>query len=47
MAKYNYELKIKVVEAYISGKGGFSYLAKLFGISTKSLVRQWAILTKH
>ena len=28
MAKYSYEFKMKVVQAYLDGKGGYAYLAK-------------------
>lgn len=41
MAKYSYELKKKVVEAYLNGEGGSRYIAKKYGISDKSIVRQW------
>ena len=28
MAKYSYEFKKQVIEAYLSGEGGYKYLAK-------------------
>ena len=41
MAKYSYELKKKVVKAYLNGEGGSEYIAKKYSISDKSIVRQW------
>jgi Transposase and inactivated derivatives len=44
MAKYSFELKLKIVKDYISGEGGGDYLAKKYKISGKharSQVRKW------
>lgn len=41
MAKYSFELKKKVVTAYINGEGGCVTLAQKFGISNECIVRQW------
>lgn len=41
MAKYSYEFKTKVVQAYLSGGGGSRYLANKYGISSFSNVRRW------
>lgn len=41
MAKYHFELKKKVVEAYLDGKGGYKHLAKEYGITNESSVRRW------
>lgn len=41
MAKYSFEFKKKVVNDYISGKGSYEHLAKVNGISDKSVVRKW------
>ena len=41
MAKYSYEFKKKVVEAYLNGEGGSGYIAKKYNISDKSIVRKW------
>ena len=39
--RYSAELKIAVVEAYLSGKGSMAELAKEYGLSDKSRVRDW------
>ena len=39
--KYSPELKIAVVEAYLSGKGSMEELAKKYELSDESLVRDW------
>ena len=39
--RYGPELKIAVVEAYLSGKGSMAELAKKYGLSDKSRVRDW------
>ena len=36
MAKYSYEFKKQVVEAYLSGEGGYEYLAKRYGVPARS-----------
>lgn len=41
MAKYSYELKKKVVTAYLNGEGGSPYIAKLYGISNHGRVQEW------
>ena len=41
MAKYSYELKKKIVTAYLNGEGGFGYLAKTYGIADKTKVMLW------
>ena len=41
MAKYSYDFKRKVVQAYISGEGGYKYLANKYGISHKSSIESW------
>ena len=41
MAKYSFEFKKKVVIAYTNGEGGYRYLAKIYGIPTKSIVERW------
>ena len=40
MAKYSFKLKKEVVNAYINGKGGYTYLAKQYKIS-RSMVLRW------
>ena len=39
--KYSAELKEKVVQEYLSGKGSMGYLAKKYGLADESRVRDW------
>ena len=41
MAKYSYEFKKKVVDDYLAGMGGFTYLAKKYSIPQCEIVRRW------
>ena len=41
MAKYSYELKKKIVTAYLNGEGSFGYLAKTYGIADRNKIRLW------
>ena len=41
MAKYSYEFKKRVVDEYLNGGGGKSFLAKKYGIPSCSKVMQW------
>ena len=41
MPKYSFEFKKKVVEAYLKGEGGYSYLAKKYGVKNKRQVLNW------
>jgi len=41
MAKYSYELKKKVVLAYLHGEGGYTTLANKYGIKHKTSVENW------
>jgi transposase len=41
MAKYDYEFKRIVVEAYQNGEGGYRTLARRFDIPAMSLVEKW------
>lgn len=41
MAKYSYEFKKKVVQAYLNGEGGQKFLAKKYGIPAFSNVKKW------
>ena len=43
MAKYNYEFKKKVVDAYLNGEGGYGYLAKIYGIPAWSNILKWVL----
>lgn len=41
MAKYSYQFKKEVVNAYLNGEGGHKYLAEKYSITGKSMVRKW------
>ena len=43
MAKYNYEFKKKVVDAYLNGEGGYSYLAETYGIAAWTNIKKWVL----
>lgn len=45
MAKYNYELKKKVVKAYLDGEGGYEYLAKKYKIPASLILKKGFFLT--
>jgi transposase len=41
MAKYSFEFKEKVVQAYLNGEGGWNFLAQKYGISSISPIQHW------
>ena len=41
MAKYSFTFKLKVVTAYLNSEGGYSSLAKKYGVKDASQVRRW------
>ena len=41
MSKYSYQFKKEVVQAYLEGKGSCAFLAKQYGIKSKSQIRRW------
>ena len=43
MAKYSYEFKKKVVDAYLNGEGGYSHLAETYGIAAWSNIKKWVL----
>lgn len=47
MAKYSYEFKKKIVLEYLSGKGGFEYLAKQYGIPDHKSILRWVAAYKE
>ena len=47
MAKYGYEFKYKVVQAYLKGEGGYKHLTKKYNISHHSLVASWVGIYKE
>lgn len=41
MAKYSYEFKLKVVQAYLNGEGGYGYLAKKYNLPSQRPIEYW------
>jgi len=41
MAKYSYEFKLQIVEAYKNGEGGYRSLAKKYGVASDYTVEEW------
>ena len=41
MAKYSFEFKKSVVEAYLKGEGGYGYLYKKYGVGSRDQVHRW------
>jgi transposase len=41
MAKYDFDFKLKVVKSYLNGDGGYSFVAKKYGIPNMSQVQRW------
>jgi transposase InsO family protein len=41
MSKYDEGFKQRVVDAYLSGEGGYKSLAKKFGVRSKTNIRKW------
>ena len=46
MAKYSYEFKKKIVQAYLDGEGGYGYLSKKYGVMTHGDVEKWVAAYK-
>ena len=40
MAKYSYEFKLRVVNEYLRGQGGWNYLSQKYNL-TRSLIQRW------
>ena len=47
MAKYSYEFKMKVVQAYLNGEGSYEHLAKKYNLSDKHPLRIWVSVYKE
>lgn len=47
MAKYSEDLKLKVIREYLSGEGGYTFLARKHNINDKSTVRKWVKYYEH
>jgi len=43
MAKYSFDFKKEVVQAYLNGEGGYQYLAKKFGVSSFNNIKKWVL----
>ena len=41
MAKYSFEFKKKVVQAYLNGEGGAKYLSNKYKIASKTDIQKW------
>lgn len=41
MAKYSFKFKKKVVNAYLKGEGGYTYLAEKYGVKNRRQVLNW------
>ena len=46
MAKYSFEMKMEMVKAYLNGEGGYTYLAKKYGIPDMKPVQCWVAVYK-
>ena len=47
MAKYSYEFKKKVAQAYPNREGSYRYLAKKYKVSSVSRIAEWAYSFKE
>ena len=47
MAKYSYEFKLKVVQAYLNGEGSYDYLSKKNNIPTSAILKRWVATYKE
>ena len=46
MAKYSFEIKKEVVEAYLRGDSGSDYIAKKYNLPRAKTVREWVAYYK-
>lgn len=47
MSKYPYEFKIKIIEEYLQGAGGYPFLAKKYHLKDTKQLRLWVSNYKH
>ena len=47
MSKYDYELKLKIVEAYLNEEGGYECLAEIYNILSKTTIDRWIKVYKN
>lgn len=41
MAKYGFEFKLEIVQEYLEGKAGTSYLSKKYGVKSEKQLQNW------
>jgi transposase len=41
MAKYSYEFKEKIVQAYLNGEGSYEFLSDKYGIASSKCIKEW------
>lgn len=41
MAKYSFQFKKQVIDAYLRGEGGYTYLAEKYGVTNRRQVLNW------
>jgi transposase len=41
MAKYSFEFKLKIVQEYLNGKGGYTFLSKKYGVPNHEQLMVW------
>lgn len=41
MAKYSFEFKLKIVQEYLNGKGGYKFLSKKYGVPNHEQLMVW------
>ena len=41
MAKYSFEFKMEIVQAYLNGEGSYGYLAEKYNIPSSSILKTW------
>ena len=47
MAKYSYEFKLKVVQAYLNGEGSYEYLSRKNNIPASVRLKEWVAAYKE
>lgn len=41
MVKYSFELKLKIVEDYLSGQGGYKFLSEKYHLKNRQQIVNW------
>ena len=47
LAKYSFEFKKKIVQAYLNGEGGYEFLSNQYGVASSRDVRKWVTNYEH